>query len=167
MKCEDLQAYHTLLQQCRQRLVHRGFLRSFIKQILVGQCDLQTDLSDHRHHIDEHFGQVKGVAQFTGGVVPGEDVILVVPAFTTRYHCHIRILPSFYVLVERLVAIFVCSTVYKPCAVHAYAIPCHGRDKKRIPCSLAPTPDGYHGRQIEGEDDNQKFIKSVEANFTY
>ncbi|GBM97187.1 hypothetical protein AVEN_153494-1 [Araneus ventricosus] len=123
--------------------------------------------SDHCHHIDEHFGQVKGVAKFTGGVVPGEDVMVIVPAFASRYQSHNRIFSGFYAPVKRLLTIFVCSAVYKPCAVKAYAISCHGSDEKRIPQSLAPTPNGYHGWQIEAEEEDQRNIKPVEINFIY
>ncbi|GBN17769.1 hypothetical protein AVEN_16286-1 [Araneus ventricosus] len=44
MICQDLQACPTLLHQRRQHLVQRGLLSSFIKQGVIGQCDLRTDL---------------------------------------------------------------------------------------------------------------------------
>ncbi|GBN19261.1 hypothetical protein AVEN_235185-1 [Araneus ventricosus] len=87
--------------------------------------------SVNRPDIDEEFGQVKGVAQFTVGVLPGEDVMV------GRHIC--------------------VQHFYKSCAVQAYAIPCQGSDGKRIPYSLAPTPDGYHGWQIEAEEEDKKY----------
>ena len=60
---------------------------------VLGNCFQVVGLADERHGVDEHGGQVDGVEAELGRlVVPGEDVVVVVPAFAEGSDGHAFVL---------------------------------------------------------------------------
>ncbi|GBO09889.1 hypothetical protein AVEN_132528-1 [Araneus ventricosus] len=116
-------------------------------------------LSNQRHEIYEYFGKVERVAQLACGVVPWEDVVVVVPTFSVTEEGNESIFSRFNILIVRLVAIFVGSAVHQPREVQAEAVSRHACYEERVPHSFAPTPDGDHSWQDEAEENGHRNVE--------
>jgi len=106
--------------------------------------------ADTCHEVDEGGSEVGLVVAKLGRfVVPGEDVVVVVPALTNGADGNTQVLRGSNRLIVRSVSPLVGGTVHQPGHVQGEHVAEHGGHEPGVKEGLAPEVHGDHGRHDE------------------
>jgi hypothetical protein len=144
---------------CRRhnRQIPRSLTSS--KHGLVTDLVTIVRLAQPGHDINETLGEIQiDRAEFTGGIVLRERVMIIVKSFTDRAQAHEQILRRTDALVVGSIAPFVRRTVDQPGDMQREHVAEHGGHEIGHLQRLAPGQPGQHGRIDEAAQNGQRFV---------
>lgn len=122
---------------------------------IVGPADLREEVDEGRREVE------RVIAELGRLVIPGKDVMVIVPAFTKSEHSNPFVLRRIDKSVVRFVAEHVSRGVHQPCHIQCEDITEDGGNEVSVRPRLVPTHDRNSSWQNEAQEWHQYDVISL------